>query len=88
MSVHLIPLDDMSSQPASTRLLDVTNDPSLRRFFWVSAAFFAAVGLFNFGFHAMVESPHLIRMMNSFILFLVGVSALVLFRMGARASRL
>lgn len=48
----------------------------------MSAAFFATVGLFNFSFHAMAESPHLIRMMNSFILFLVGISALLLLRMG------
>ena len=82
MSAHPIPFDDMTSKPASTRLLDVTSDPSLRRFFWMNAAFFAAVGLFNFSFHAMAESPHLIRMVNSFILFLVGVSALVLLRMG------
>ena len=82
MSLPLVPCDDMSLQQASTRLLDVTSDPSLRRFFWMSAAFYAAVGLFNFGFHAMAESPHLFRMMNSFILFLVGVSAMVLLRMG------
>ena len=72
----------MSSEPQPTRLLDITQDPSLRRFFWISAAFFAGVGLFNFVFHAMAESPHQIRMMNSFILFLVGIGALLLLRMG------
>lgn len=82
MTAHAIDCHAMPAAHQPIKLFDIPQDVSLRRFFWISAAFFAGVGLFNFVLHALAEIPHQFRMMNSFILFLVGLSALVLLKMG------
>ncbi len=70
----------MASAQESPQILDVANDPSLRRFFWLSALTLSGIGAINFFIHLYGPTPSLLRTITSGLLALFGLTALAMLR--------
>ncbi|MBK9446861.1 MAG: PAS domain-containing protein [Betaproteobacteria bacterium] len=68
----------MSIESSNQPILNVSDDPLLRRFFFLSAIIFTAFGCTTMTFHSLADPPRLYRAFCAIILVVSGISALVL----------